>query len=84
MHQQQSAAPVGPYLADQLMIPAALVAAGIGCSRAQSEFWATELTEHARTNARVIEQFLPVDFELENGRVRVMSRPTGFNPHDTY
>ncbi len=57
---QASQAPVGLHLADQLMIPLALAALkGPG-----GQFWATELTEHSRTNARVIEQFLPVRFVL--------------------
>jgi RNA 3'-terminal phosphate cyclase (ATP) len=71
---QQSSAPVGPHMADQLMIPAALVAAGMGGDSASSEYWATELTEHTKTNAQIIEAFLPVRFELEAAAV-------GFNLH---
>lgn len=54
-------APVGPHLADQLMIPLALA----GMRNQKGQYWATELTEHARTNATVIEKFLPVKFALE-------------------
>jgi RNA 3'-terminal phosphate cyclase (ATP) len=54
-------APVGPHLADQLMIPLALAA----LQGRRGQYAATELTEHARTNARVIEQFLPVRFVLQ-------------------
>jgi len=50
-----SEAPVGLHLADQLMIPMAMAGAG--------RFLTTELTEHARTNMKVIEKFLPVRFE---------------------
>lgn len=58
---QNHQAPVGPHLADQLMIPLALTAL-----RGESgQYWATELTEHTRTNAQVIEKFLPVRFELQ-------------------
>ncbi len=57
---QKSAAPVGEHLADQLMIPMALA----GWRGEPSQFWTTELTEHTRTNARVIERFLPVRFEI--------------------
>lgn len=66
---QQHQAPVGPHLADQLMIPLALTA----LRGELGQYWATELTEHTRTNARVIEQFLPVKFELQpwQGGVRV-------------
>jgi RNA 3'-terminal phosphate cyclase (ATP) len=57
---QKSAAPVGEHLADQLMIPMALAA----WRGEQSQFWTTALTEHTRTNAHVIERFLPVRFEI--------------------
>lgn len=45
-------APIGPHLADQLLIPLALAGSGT--------FSTTEVTEHARTNVRIIERFLPV------------------------
>ncbi|WP_431099600.1 RNA 3'-terminal phosphate cyclase [Polaromonas aquatica] len=54
-------APVGPHLADQLMIPMALA----GLQGKVGRYWATELTEHTRTNARTIEAFLPVKFSYE-------------------
>ena len=54
-------APVGEHLADQLMIPMALAA----LQGKAGQFWATRLSEHARTNARVIEQFLPLQFVTE-------------------
>lgn len=65
---QAHQAPVGPHLADQLMIPMALAALQGRLGR----YWATELTEHTRTNARTIEAFLPVKFSfdaLEGGAV---------------
>lgn len=49
-------APVGEHLADQLMIPMALAAMRCKSSR----FWASSFSEHARTNAQIIAQFLPV------------------------
>lgn len=58
---QAHQAPVGPHLADQLMIPMALAA----LQGKRGRYWATELTEHTRTNARTIEAFLPVKFSLE-------------------
>jgi len=58
---QAHSAPVGPHLADQLMIPMALAAMQGRTGR----YWATELTEHTRTNARTIEAFLPVKFSCE-------------------
>ncbi|MEO8024688.1 RNA 3'-terminal phosphate cyclase [Polaromonas sp.] len=54
-------APVGPHLADQLMIPLALAR----MQGRQGRYWTTELTEHSRTNARIIETFLPVKFSCE-------------------
>jgi RNA 3'-terminal phosphate cyclase (ATP) len=57
---QRSVAPVGEHLADQLMVPMAL-SAGVGSGK----FIATMISEHARTNAAVIEQFLPVRFEMK-------------------
>lgn len=52
----QSAAPVGIYLADQLLIPMAL--AGAGCFRTSKP------TNHTLTNIEVIKQFLGLDFIL--------------------
>ena len=57
---QTSPAPVGEYLADQLMIPLALAA----LQGRLGSYWATGLSEHAKTNAGVIEKFLPVRFVL--------------------
>jgi RNA 3'-terminal phosphate cyclase (ATP) len=62
---QKSDAPVGPHLADQLMIPLALAAVYGDKNQATGQYLATELTEHTRTNAQVIEQFLPVRFALQ-------------------
>ena len=52
---------LGPYLADQWMLPLALAVrqGGAAC------FTSTELTEHARTNIGVIEAFFPVRFAVE-------------------
>lgn len=72
---QQHQAPVGPHLADQLMIPLALTA----LRGEPGQYWATEQTEHTRTNAQVIEQFLPVKFEIQpwHGGVVIGSRGNG-------
>ena len=48
---QQGSAPIGAHLADQLML---LLAVSVG-----GQYAVTEVTEHTRTNARVIERFLP-------------------------
>jgi len=47
--------PVGPYLADQLLIPMALAGSG--------RFLTLHPSRHTRTNIRVIEHFLPLRFE---------------------
>jgi RNA 3'-terminal phosphate cyclase (ATP) len=58
-------APVGPYLADQLLLPLALAGSG--------GFTTGPLTLHARTNIETIGQFLDVEFQVQTdaGRVRV-------------
>lgn len=62
-------APVGPHLADQLLLP--LVLAGGG------SFVTMPPTEHTRTNIAVIEKFLALEFtlaDLGDGRWRVSVR----------
>lgn len=49
--------PVGPHLADQLLLPLALAGGGSFVTQAP--------TEHTRTNIAVIEKFLPVEFSAE-------------------
>lgn len=51
-----STAAIGQYLGDQLLLPMALAGGG--------EFRTMEPTDHARTNAALIEKFLPVEFEF--------------------
>jgi RNA 3'-terminal phosphate cyclase (ATP) len=48
---------VGEYLADQLLLPMALAGAG--------RFTTHIVSEHTRTNAAVIEKFLPVEINFE-------------------
>lgn len=54
-----SDAPVGPYLADQLLIPLALAGGGT--------FRCTEATPHLHSNAEVVEMFLPVRVQIDEG-----------------
>lgn len=65
-----SEVPVGPYLADQLLLPLALAGGGA--------FRTSPPSQHALTNAEVISQFLPVDiaFDVANKDcvVRVLPR----------
>jgi RNA 3'-terminal phosphate cyclase (ATP) len=59
-------APVGEYLADQLLLPLALAGRG--------GFRCTGLSRHAQTNIDVIQQFLSITFKtatVENGGVEV-------------
>jgi RNA 3'-terminal phosphate cyclase (ATP) len=53
----ESRAAFGEYLADQMMLPLALAGGG--------GFTLDEVSMHARTNAQVIETFLPVRFRFE-------------------
>ena len=62
--------PVGPHLADQLLLPMALAGGG--------SFHTVEPTGHTRTNIDVIETFLPVRFtvsELGRGRWGLAVQP---------
>jgi len=52
-----SGAAVGPYLADQLLLPLALAGGG--------SFTTSALSQHAITNAEVIQRFLPVAINRE-------------------
>ncbi len=49
--------PVGPHLADQLLVPMALAGHG--------EFITTAPTDHLKTNAALVEKFLPVEIGWE-------------------
>lgn len=52
----ESDAPVGPHLADQLLLPMAL--------RAGGAFRATELTPHTLTNIEIIRRFLDIEIAV--------------------
>jgi RNA 3'-terminal phosphate cyclase (ATP) len=54
-----SDAPVGEHLADQLLIPMAMAGGGA--------FRTVAPSLHTRTNAEVIERFLPVHFDVREG-----------------
>lgn len=67
----EAGAPVGPHLADQLLIPLALVGRG--------GYQSYALTQHTLTNMEILGRFLPVRFTVEdqgNGRSRVEAHPT--------
>ena len=58
--------PVGPHLADQMLLPMALAGGGT--------FITMALTEHAKTNMEIIRRFAPLEFavtHLDNNRCRV-------------
>jgi RNA 3'-terminal phosphate cyclase (ATP) len=70
----ENQAPVGPYMADQLMLPAALAA-----EQGRTSFYrATEITPHATTNAQVIERFLNVHCDIQRdgagGEVKIFKQ----------
>jgi RNA 3'-terminal phosphate cyclase (ATP) len=54
----ESGAPVGPHLADQLLLPFALAGGG--------SFITRELSEHTKTNITVILKFLDVEITVED------------------
>ena len=55
-------APVGPYLADQLLLPAAIAAVKAG---AESEFVTGPLTLHSKTHVSILQQVLDVRIDIE-------------------
>jgi RNA 3'-terminal phosphate cyclase (ATP) len=57
-------APVGPHLADQLLLPLALAGRGA--------FRTTEVTEHLRTNAAVITEVFGVPVRVDEERREVV------------
>jgi RNA 3'-terminal phosphate cyclase (ATP) len=71
---QASEGALGQHLADQWMLPLVLA---VVARRGAASFTCTEMTEHASTNIGVIEQFLPVRFDVETtlacSRVRVIA-----------
>jgi RNA 3'-terminal phosphate cyclase (ATP) len=60
-----SGAQVGEHLADQLLLPMAIVAWKCG---AVSSFDTIEASSHTTTNVQTIQQFLPVRFSIERGK----------------
>ena len=74
----ESAGAIDAHLGDQILLPAALLAAGrLGPSNPGTTRYTTaEVTAHLTTNAWVLEQFLPVKIAVaEGGLVTVAPRP---------
>ena len=75
---------VDPHLADQILVPAALVASGrvprpAGVDRS-TRFTVGEVTRHLLTNAGIVRTFLPVEVVVdgvEGGEGEVRVRPLG-------
>ncbi|MGA9523931.1 MAG: RNA 3'-terminal phosphate cyclase [Myxococcaceae bacterium] len=70
----QSAGALDEHLADQILIPAALLAAGRLGSGTPGEtlFTTSRVTNHLTTNATVLEQFLPIRIEVSpSAEIRV-------------
>jgi len=68
-HYLESGVPVGVHLADQLLVPLALAGGG--------SFRTLPLSSHARTNAALIERFLPVRFAFEESGDATIVRIAG-------
>ncbi len=70
----RSSGALDEHLADQILIPAALLAAGrLGSgSKGETRFTTSTVTDHLTTNARVLERFLPIRVEVSpSGEIRV-------------
>lgn len=70
----ESGGAVEEHFADQILLPAGLLAAGLMPNSAPTRtlFTTAAVTSHLTTNARVVEQFLPVRIEIgPEGRVGV-------------
>ncbi len=70
----ESAGALDLHLADQLLLPAGLLASGLlqpGLS-GETLFSAASVTAHLTTNASVVEKFLPARVLIEDARVRVL------------
>src|SRR5439155_11081692 len=72
----EGAGALDPHLADQIIVPAALLAAGLlGDSRpGRTRFTTPEVTGHLTTNAEVLRRFLPqirISVDAEKGEVAV-------------
>jgi RNA 3'-terminal phosphate cyclase (ATP) len=70
----ESAGAIEEHLGDQILLPAALLAAGrLGsASTGTTRFTTARVTEHLMTHARVLERFLPVKIVVEpSGAVEV-------------
>jgi len=70
----QSPGALDEHLADQILIPAGLLAAGrLGASApATTRFTAARITPHLKVTAALLQEFLPVKIEMqETGEVAV-------------
>lgn len=68
------------HLADQILVPAALLAGGVlGPHRGETRFTTATVTGHLTTNAKVLERFFDVSIEVDaqSGAVAVKPRLTG-------
>jgi RNA 3'-terminal phosphate cyclase (ATP) len=68
------------HLADQILLPAGLLAAGLlgASSPGTTRFTAAKLTPHLRVTAALLQEFLPVRVEVkEEGEVAVLARAAG-------
>jgi RNA 3'-terminal phosphate cyclase (ATP) len=76
----ESAGALDEHLGDQILLPAALLAAGrLGpAAPGTTRYLPERVTEHLTTHARLLERFLPVRVSVEaDGTVEVAPRPPG-------
>ena len=73
----QSAGALDVHLADQILLPAGLLAAGLlqpGVA-AETLFSTAAVTAHLATNASIVHEFLPVKVAIDGTRVQVLPEP---------
>lgn len=65
----EGAGALDEHQADQILLPAGLLAAGLlgSAEPGETRYTAARVTEHLTTNARVVERFLPVKVEVSSG-----------------
>ncbi|MFZ5471797.1 MAG: RNA 3'-terminal phosphate cyclase [Myxococcota bacterium] len=70
----ESAGAIDEHLGDQILVPAALLAAGKLGEPAPSRYRPAKISAHLTTNARVLERFLPIVVVVESGEVMVLPK----------
>lgn len=70
---------VDVHMGDQVLLPAALAAAGLLGAKRSTRFIAAEVTEHLRTHVTVLRAFLDVHIEVAGNTVTLSPRGEGIS-----